>query len=275
MDINDYLPMFLEEAREHLQELNLAVVSIEENPSDRETVDLIFRLAHTFKGMSATMGFSHIAELTHAMEDVFELLRQRTDGLEREAIDVLFECLDALSGAIEVIESEGEERIDAEPLIANLRGLVRPRSTQQRIEASGGITAPSELMEKAAGRRLLHACVRLAENTTMPAVRAFMVLQAAAEIGEVVGSAPALESVESFDGDKIELGWPATASPARSKRSCAVSATSARSRSTRARPTRSPNRSRPSTTRSPTTARRVLPRAPSASMPSGSTCSCT
>ena len=71
MDNSEYLPMFLAEAREHLEELNLAVVKIEEQPDDRETVDMIFRSAHSMKGMSATMGFAGMAELTHAMEDVF------------------------------------------------------------------------------------------------------------------------------------------------------------------------------------------------------------
>ena len=89
MDISEYLPMFLAEGREHLQELNLAVVRIEEQPDDPETVDEIFRIAHSMKGMSATMGFAGMAALTHEMEDVFELLRQRKGGLEREAVDVL------------------------------------------------------------------------------------------------------------------------------------------------------------------------------------------
>ena len=84
MDTSQYLPMFLAEGREHLQELNLAVVRIEEQPDDRETVDEIFRIAHSLKGMSATMGFAGMAALTHEMEDVFELLRQRKGGLTRE-----------------------------------------------------------------------------------------------------------------------------------------------------------------------------------------------
>ena len=70
MDISEYLPMFLAEGREHLQELNLAVVRIEEQPDDPETVDEIFRIAHSMKGMSATMGFAGMAALTHEMEDL-------------------------------------------------------------------------------------------------------------------------------------------------------------------------------------------------------------
>src|SRR5215210_1613703 len=107
MDISEYLPMFPAEGREHLQELNLSVVSIEETPDDPATVDEIFRIAHSMKGMSATMGFSGMAALTHEMEDVFELLRQRTGGRERVAIDVLVQCLDALSAGVESIDATG------------------------------------------------------------------------------------------------------------------------------------------------------------------------
>jgi chemotaxis protein histidine kinase CheA len=65
METSEYLPMFLAEGREHLQELNLAVVRIEERPDDQDTVDEIFRIAHSLKGMSATMGFAGMAALTH------------------------------------------------------------------------------------------------------------------------------------------------------------------------------------------------------------------
>src|SRR5919112_1416380 len=126
----EYLPMFLAEGREHLQELNLAVVRIEETPDDQATVDEIFRIAHSLKGMSATMGFAGMAALTHEMEDVFELLRQRKGGLPREAINVLLECLDALSAAVDAIDESGEEEIDPKPLIARLKGLVRERDVE-------------------------------------------------------------------------------------------------------------------------------------------------
>src|SRR3712207_6696652 len=123
METSEYLPMFLAEGREHLQELNLAVVRIEERPDDRETVDEIFRIAHSMKGMSATMGFSGMAALTHEMEDVFMLLKQRAGGLPREAIDVLFECLDVLEASVGAIDATGVETIVPETLIERLKSL--------------------------------------------------------------------------------------------------------------------------------------------------------
>src|SRR4029077_11941761 len=100
MDTSEYIGMFLAESREHLQTLNLAIIRIVDSPSDSETIDEIFRIAHSLKGMSGTMGFARMAALTHTMEDVFETLRGRTGGLERRVIDILLECLDVLEGAV-------------------------------------------------------------------------------------------------------------------------------------------------------------------------------
>jgi two-component system chemotaxis sensor kinase CheA len=211
MELEAYLPMFLAESREHLEHLNLAVVRIEEQPDDRETVDEIFRIAHSLKGMSATMGFAGIAALTHKMEDVFELLRQRTGGLERKVIDVLFACLDALEGAVEAIDSTGAEKLEAEPLLERLDSLIRARTPTQAAAKLGGEAPPSDLFERADGRRVLHVCVHLDEAAPMPAVRAFMVLNALEEHGELLHSAPSESEVDNFAGRRIDA-WVASES---------------------------------------------------------------
>jgi two-component system chemotaxis sensor kinase CheA len=210
MDISEYLPMFLAEGREHLQELNLAVVRIEEQPDDPETVDEIFRIAHSLKGMSATMGFAGMAALTHEMEDVFELLRQRKDGLGRDAVTVLLRCLDALSEAIDAIEADGTEQIVPEPLIAELRGLVRDRTPDQSADRTGApADAHAPSVDVVVERRVVRVDVQLADDAQMPAVRAYMVLSALAEKGELVSSAPAQEHVEAFEGREVHA-WLAT-----------------------------------------------------------------
>src|ERR1041385_7131480 len=97
------------------------------------------------KGMSATMGFARMAALTHEMENVFELLRQRKGGLERAAIDVLLECLDALTGAVDAIDEEGEEKLDHAPLVARLKELVRDRdAAAEEAEAAPAAAGPVE-----------------------------------------------------------------------------------------------------------------------------------
>jgi two-component system chemotaxis sensor kinase CheA len=212
MDTSEYMPMFLAEAREHLEQLNLVIVRLEEDPKDRSTIEEIFRIAHSFKGMSATMGFAKIAELTHNMEDVFELLRQRSTGLPSEAIDTVFACLDALSAATDSIETGGDEDLDPAPLVRRLRSLVRPRTPEQEVARAGGIDAPDHAAVQAAreaGARVLRVRVDLSEDVMMPAVRAHMVLAALSDHGDVLGSMPAPEGLEQFAGREIDA-WVAS-----------------------------------------------------------------
>ena len=210
--MDEYLPMFLAEGREHLQELNLAVVRIEEKPDDQETVDEIFRIAHSMKGMSATMGFAGMAALTHEMEDVFELLRQRRDGLERAAIDVLFDSLDALSAAVDAIDETGQESIDAQPLIERLQSLVRERTPAQEAMRAGSAPIPHDLSELAGGRRVVQVTAILNEDVSMPSVRAYMVLSAVAELGETLACRPSPDEVDTFDGREVDA-WVVSEHP--------------------------------------------------------------
>ncbi len=215
MDTSEYMPMFVAETREHLEQLNLAIVRLEEDPKDRGTVEEIFRIAHSLKGMSATMGFSRIAELTHEMEDVFELLRQRTNGLPVEAIDTVFACLDALSVSVESIETEGEEALDPAPLVTRLRSLVRPRTPEQEM-ARVGVADPLDhaavIAAQEAGARVLRVHVTLNDEVLMPAVRAHMVLTALGDHGETLVSAPPHDSLEQFQGREIDA-WIASDHP--------------------------------------------------------------
>jgi two-component system chemotaxis sensor kinase CheA len=204
MDTSDYLPMFLAECRENLQELNLAVVALEEAPEDRQTVDAIFRIAHSLKGMAATMGYEGMATLTHKMEDVFELLRQRGTGLTGEVVDVLLACLDALSGAVDAIEADGVESFDPTVLVERLGGLVRGRDDRDAVEPEVEIP-PAKLAPVGDGHTVLEIHVALAPDAQMPAVRAFQVLAALAEHGEVLRSTPAQDDVDGFTDRIIEV----------------------------------------------------------------------
>jgi two-component system chemotaxis sensor kinase CheA len=209
MDTSEYMPMFLAEAQEHLQELNLAIVRLEEDPRDRETVDEIFRAAHSLKGMSATMGFAQIARLTHEMEDVFELLRQRGEGLTREAIDTVLACLDALTASFESIEADGEEALDPTPLVERLHGLVRARTAEQELERVATKPVPDVVLDMAARQRVLHIVAVLDDQVLMPAVRAHMAFAAMSEHGELIASAPPVDDIEQFSGQRVEA-WIAS-----------------------------------------------------------------
>ena len=212
MDTSEYLGMFLAESREHLQTLNLAVIRIEEAPDDGDTIDEIFRIAHSLKGMSGTMGFARMAALTHTMEDVFETLRGRTGALERRVIDVLLECLDALEGAVEAIERDGDEKLDPTALIARLGELVGAvPAAAPAVDAPAGEPAavPEEVAAFGADIPLVHVSVTLAGDVMMPSVRAYMTLAAVADHGETVWSSPTPDEVDAFSGTAVEA-WVAT-----------------------------------------------------------------
>ena len=200
MDTSEYMPMFLAEAQEHLESLNLAVVRLEENPADRDTVDEIFRMAHSIKGMSATMGFARLAELTHAMEDVFELLRQRRGGhltgRDRHAAGVRRCALrrDRVGGG------DRHRGLDPAALVERLRGLVWARTPEQTAEPELSMTALDLRALGVDGERVLHVVATLSEAVLMPAARAHMVLAALTEHGELLASAPQFDEVEQFHG---------------------------------------------------------------------------
>lgn len=216
MDTSEYIGMFLAESREHLQTLNLAIIRIEETPADSETIDEIFRIAHSLKGMSGTMGFARMAALTHTMEDVFETLRGRTGGLERRVIDILLECLDVLEGAVDAIEQDGDEKFDPTALIARLSELVRHPAEPAAAVAATQATAPAgaaglpeAVASFTADVPLLHIEIALVADVMMPAVRAYMALTAVADHGETIWSSPTSDEVDGFSGSAIEA-WVAT-----------------------------------------------------------------
>ncbi len=190
MDPSEYLPLFVAECREHLQELNVAVLSLEKNADNAAGVDAIFRTVHSVKGSAGTMGFTGMARLAHEMEEVFELIRRRSGAVAHDTIDVVLECLDALSAAVDAVEAAGAERIAPEPLIPRLRALVRaPDLPDERTQAGG----PQAIR------------VEFAENIQMPSVLAYVLLNELRERGMLVSSTPAEDDLTGWEGRAVEV----------------------------------------------------------------------
>ena len=143
METNQYMDMFLDESHEHLQELNEGLLRLEDNMEDLSVLNDIFRNAHTLKGMSATMGYNKIAELTHEMEDVLDLLRKEQLNVTEEIIDVLFKCLDSLEQMIDNVgNGDPEDLIDVSELVAKLSAILKGESAADAAPAAapaGGI----------------------------------------------------------------------------------------------------------------------------------------
>lgn len=195
----EYVELFLAEARENLETLNTAIVGIEANPHDRDTIDVIFRVAHSVKGMAATMGYDRVAALTHALEDVLALLRVRSGGLDRDAIDVLFDCLDMLSKMVSEIEAEGETSADPESLIFSLKGLLRADDRQDEVGPSGPAATPEPAEQTIPD--LVDAAVKETQSRATVRVEAARLDMLLHMIGELVVRRSSVEQLAAKTGD--------------------------------------------------------------------------
>ncbi|MEN6413170.1 MAG: chemotaxis protein CheA [Veillonellales bacterium] len=215
MDMNQYMGMFLEESREHLQALNRSILDLENDPGNLSVLDEIFRSAHTIKGMSATMGFNTIAELTHEMENVLDLLRKGELEAGHDIIDTIFKCVDTLEQLIESVANGEDSAADIQPLLNKLRLLSKTeeaKPSQQPVikkeEAAGTskLTLSEEelsLMETAKGQGLAtyEVKINLREGCLLKSARAYMVMNALDELGEVIRSIPPVEDLEKENFD--------------------------------------------------------------------------
>ena len=214
---NQYMDMFLDESHEHLQSLNEGLLRLEENMEEISAVNDIFRNAHTLKGMSATMGFAKIAELTHEMEDVLDLVRKEQLKLNEDIMDTLFKCLDSLEQMVDSVgNGEAEDVVDVSDLVAKLSSISKgtpapaaaaPAAASSSAPAAGGAGAGTDLdldeidldvMKKAkeAGMHIFHVKVTLMETCVLKAARSVMVMHALDEVGDVIKSIPPAEDLE-------------------------------------------------------------------------------
>ncbi|MDE6204426.1 MAG: Hpt domain-containing protein, partial [Lachnospiraceae bacterium] len=127
MDVNQYLEIFLDETKEHLENLNTQILKLEQEPEDSDTINEIFRAAHSLKGMAGTMGYKRMQALTHDMENVFSEVRNGTMKADSNMIDILFQCLDALEEYTSTIQETADEGTnDNQQLIDQLNRYLNP-----------------------------------------------------------------------------------------------------------------------------------------------------
>jgi two-component system chemotaxis sensor kinase CheA len=149
MDMSQYLEIFIEETKEHLQSLNQCLLQMEKNPQDNSMLNEIFRVAHTLKGMSGTMGFNRMSRLTHDMEDVLQALRSNEMKVSPELIDLLFKCLDALESYTTVIVETGSEGTEDNAAIINaLAEMIRKKGSVSAPAVAAAAPAPASTSRK-------------------------------------------------------------------------------------------------------------------------------
>ena len=215
MDTSQYMNMFLEESMDNLQTLNEALLYLEQSPDDIDKLNEIFRVAHTIKGMAATMGFNDIAELTHKMEDVLSKFREGNLKVTEYVVTILFECLDTLERMVNNIEDGNDEPIDIKSVMESLDKIakqendviekVKEESVEEIINNSEedlneyDISVARQAIES--GMNAINVDITLSKDTLLKSARAFLIVQELEEYGEILKSVPSTEDIENEQFD--------------------------------------------------------------------------
>lgn len=207
VDRSQYITMFLEESRENLQGLNESLLELEKQPSNIDIINEIFRVAHTLKGMAATMGFTEMSNLTHKMENIFDLFKSKQLSIHSEIITLLFQCLDMLSMMVEDIANGDTKKHDTSDLVEKLH-MFSIREDEDEVAIS---VTPQDVLEdiilddyewtviKNARERnyfIYNISVHLVKDCMIKSARAYLVIKNLEEQGEIIKTLPTIEKIE-------------------------------------------------------------------------------
>ena len=228
MDVSQYLEIFIDETKEHLQNLNEQLLILEREPDNTDTINEIFRAAHSLKGMAGTMGYKRMQRLTHDMENVFSEIRNGKMSVQASLVDVLFRGLDALENYLDEIVGSGDEgEEDNADIIKDLNAFLegqgaatseekKPEAKEEKEEKKEEETKSvfanmkvadfeQHAIEKAKeeGQNIYGIRVEVNKECILKAARAFLVFKALEEIGDVIKSIPDVQDIEDekFDYD--------------------------------------------------------------------------
>lgn len=216
MEVNQYLSMFIDESKDHLQAMNDNLLSLESQPDDISIVQSIFRSAHTLKGMSATMGFEDLASLTHQMENVLDLVRNHKLTVDSAVLDAIFKSVDSLEAMVQDIIDGGTGQADVTEIVATLKAI---ESGDYKTGATSAATAKSESNQSfnldeyqysvlqqsiQSDHNVYYIQVEIREDCILKAARAYMVFDALEQNGEIIKSTPSAEDIEQ---DKFDFAF--------------------------------------------------------------------
>lgn len=210
MDVSQYLSMFLEESLENLTKLNDSLLELEQNPGDLDVVNSIFRVSHTIKGMSATMGYMKMSELTHKMEDVLSKFRDGTLTVNRDVITILFKCLDTLESMVNNISDGGADDMDIESIVNALMSVVDPKDNS--VDENGNqITLEKKLKLEDHHLKIIDVeekpysvyeiKIILSETVLLKTARVFIFFREVEKFGEIIHTLPSIPDIETENFD--------------------------------------------------------------------------
>ena len=226
MDVSQYLEIFIDESSEHLQSLSDCIMTLEKEPDNKDTINEVFRAAHSLKGMAGTMGFKRMQHLTHDMENVFQEVRSDKISVDSAMIDLLFKCLDALDEYLENVKASSDEGTeDNEIIIKELNDFIAkangtvleetPAPAAPVQETAAPVVSANKVnieltaeekdeiaQAKADGKKVYAVTVYVNKECLLKAARAFLVFRAVEGLGEIFANHPSSHDIED---EKFDL----------------------------------------------------------------------
>ncbi|MCI8873453.1 MAG: chemotaxis protein CheA [Lachnospiraceae bacterium] len=223
MDVSQYLEIFIDETNGHLQNLSDCIMSLEKDPENMDTINEIFRAAHSLKGMAGTMGFKRMQRLTHDMENVFQEVRSNNMSVTSGLVDVLFQCLDAIDAYLENVKESSEEGTDDnEAIIQELNDILaagtgnapakeeKPAVKEEPAQNEGEDRFQKKYLDiefsekekeelrvsEEKGMKLYGMTVYIQEDCLLKAARAFLVFKAVEDFGNIIVYNPTSQDIE-------------------------------------------------------------------------------
>lgn len=227
MDVSQYLEIFIEETKEHLQSLNEHILVLEKESDNQETITEIFRAAHSLKGMAGTMGFTKMQKVTHDLENVFSEIRSGNMSVSSRLVDVLFEGIDLIEALLESIQASSTEgQVDPTGFIEELDAILKEglgangaseEVIQQTIEAKNATVEKVDdgyeeqiskmiyeshelaVIDKAYRDNLnvYGITIYIAKDCVLKSARAYLVLRNLEEYADIIKSVPSTQDLEN------------------------------------------------------------------------------
>ncbi len=208
------LEVFLQEADENLVALDESIVQLEKDKENPQLLQEIFRIAHTFKGSSAMFGYRQMTDLAHAMESLFDLVRQGEIAVSTPVIDALLHSLDVLRVLRDDLANSEDSKVNIETVVQELETVMAEASgsaSTPRATAAPSLTLDQTALQKLqtaelTSQSIFQVKVSLDPETSWASVRCFQVVQGLSLLGEIITSRPSAEEIEAQEvGAEIQV----------------------------------------------------------------------
>jgi two-component system chemotaxis sensor kinase CheA len=199
-DMQAYRDIFVSESAEYIQSIVDGMLQLEGNPNDLEPVEVVFRGAHSLKGMSAAMSYDRTADLTHKMESLMDTVRKREQPIDAVLVDLMLRAVDVAKQVIDD-EMNGRSEVDTAGIVAELLAraeLKSPPPSEDGSDPTAGATLSAA--PDGAGATML-VRVFLEPTCVLKSVRAYMVIKRLSHMGTVVETHPSGRDIEDENFD--------------------------------------------------------------------------